>query len=83
MVFRRFQGVWKCDTGLKWVNDNVVLLGDFNVELEEKDITNILNNHHLKYFSNKQTNYLKKPEKPLCIDAILFFIYYAFEMLVY
>ena len=26
-VFLRFQGVYKCDTGLKWVNANLIMSG--------------------------------------------------------
>ena len=50
--------------------DNVILLGDFNDEPEEDNISNFLNIYNLKHLV-KQKKYYKNPDNPSRIDSIL------------
>ena len=50
--------------------DNLVLLGDFNAELEEESISEFLNLYNLKNLV-KQNTCFKNPNKPTGIDLIL------------
>ena len=50
--------------------DNLILLGDFNVEHEEESIAEFLNLYNLKNLV-KQNTCFKNPDKPTCIDLIL------------
>ena len=51
-------------------NDKVILLGDFSNEPEEKNISNFLNNYHLRNIIKQKTCF-KNPDRPTCIDLIL------------
>ena len=50
--------------------DNIILLGDFNVEPEEARMTEFLNMYSLKNLVSQKTCF-KNPENPSCIDLIL------------
>ena len=50
--------------------ENVILLGDFNVEVEEKSLSNFMSVHNLKALI-KQNACFKNHENPACIDLIL------------
>ena len=50
--------------------DNIILLGDFNVEPEEARMTEFLNMYSLKNLVSQKTCF-KTPENPSCIDLIL------------
>ena len=50
--------------------DNLVLLGDFNAELEEESISEFLNLYNLKNIV-KQNTCFKNLDKPTCNDLIL------------
>ena len=50
--------------------ENVVLLGDFNVEVEEKNLSNFMSIHNLKTLIKQKTCF-KNPENPAFIDLIL------------
>ena len=50
--------------------DNLILLGDFNVEHGEESIAEFLNLYNLKNLV-KQNTCFKNPDKPTCIDLIL------------
>ena len=49
--------------------ENVIPLGDFNVEVEEKNLSNFMSVHNLKTLI-KQKACFKNPENPACIDLI-------------
>ena len=51
-------------------HENVILLGDFNVEIEKKNLSNFMSVHNLKTLI-KQKACFKTPENPACIDLIL------------
>ena len=50
--------------------DNFILLGNFNNEPEENNMSNFLNIYHLKNIVKQKTCF-KNPERPSCIDLIL------------
>ena len=50
--------------------DNLILLGEFNVETEEVDMLDFLNIYNLKNLVKRKTCY-KNPKNPSCIDLIL------------
>ena len=50
--------------------ENIILLGDFNVELKEKNISDFMSTYNLKSLV-KQKTYFKNPDNPSCIDIIL------------
>ena len=50
--------------------DNIVLLGDCNVEPEEAKLSGFLNMYHLKNLVSQKT-FFKNPENPSCTDLIL------------
>ena len=50
--------------------ENVILLGDFNDEVEEKNLPNFMSVHNLETFIKQRTCF-KNPENPACIDLIL------------
>ena len=50
--------------------ENVIILGDFNVEVEEKNLSNFMSVHNLKTLIKQKTCF-KDPENPACIDFIL------------
>ena len=50
--------------------ENVILLGDLNVEVEEKNLYNFMSVHNLKTLIKPKTCF-KNPENPTCIDLIL------------
>ena len=50
--------------------DNIILLGDFNVEPEEAKVSEFLNMYSLENLAFQRT-YFKNPENPSCIDLIL------------
>ena len=50
--------------------ENVILLDDFNVEVEEKSLSNFMSVHNLKAFIKQKTCF-KNPKNPTCIDLIL------------
>ena len=49
--------------------DNIILLGDFNVEPEEAKTSQLLNMYSLKNLVSQKT--FKNPENPSCIDLTL------------
>ena len=50
--------------------ENIILLGDFNVEIEEKNISDFTNIYNLRSLIKEKTCF-KNPENPSCIDLIL------------
>ena len=50
--------------------ENIILLGDFNVEVEEKNMSELISLYSLRYLV-KQKTFFKNPENPSCIDFIL------------
>ena len=50
--------------------ENIILLGDFNVELKKKNISDFMSTYNLKSLV-KQKTYFKNPDNPSCIDIIL------------
>ena len=50
--------------------DNLILLGDFNFEPEEVNMSDFLNMYNPKNLTKLKTRY-KNPENPLCIDLVL------------
>ena len=50
--------------------ENVIILVDFNVEVEEQNLPNFMSVHNLKTLINQKTCF-KNPENPTCIDLIL------------
>ena len=50
--------------------ENVILLGDFNVEAKEKNLSNFMSVHNLKTLTKQKTCF-KNPENPPCVDLIL------------
>ena len=50
--------------------ENIILLGDFNVEVKEKSISDFKSSYHLKSLV-KQKSCFKNPDNPSCIDLIL------------
>ena len=50
--------------------DNIIIMGDFNVEPEEINMSNFLNIYNMKNLVKEKTCY-KNPENPSCIDLIL------------
>ena len=64
---------WNISTALDKLStdyENVILLGDFNVEVEEKNLSNFMSVHNLKTLI-KQKTCSKNPENPTFIDLIL------------
>ena len=51
-------------------NEKILILGDFNVEIEEANMKSICENSNLKTLT-KQTTCYKNPNKLTCIDLIL------------
>ena len=50
--------------------DNLILIGDFNVEPEEENMLDFLNIYNLKNLVKQKACY-KNPDNPSCIDLIL------------
>ena len=50
--------------------EKILILGDFNVEIEKEDIKSFCENYNLKSLIKQPTCY-KSPNKPTCIDLIL------------
>ena len=50
--------------------EKILILGDFNVEIEEANIKSLCENYNLKSLIKQPTCY-KNPNKPTCIDLIL------------
>ena len=50
--------------------ENIILLGDVNVEVKEKNISDFMGTLDLKS-SVKQKTFFKNPDNPSCIDLIL------------
>ena len=50
--------------------ENVILLGNFNDEVEEKNLPNFISVHNLKTLIKQKTSF-KNIENPTCIDLIL------------
>ena len=46
--------------------ENIILLGDFNVEVQEKIISDFLSTYNLKSLAKQKTCF-KKPDNPSCI----------------
>ena len=59
---------------LRWRNsadyENIILLGDFNVEVKEKNISDFMSTYNLKSLVKQKTCF-KNPDNPSCIDFIL------------
>ena len=51
-------------------HENIILLGDFNVEVKEKNISDSMSTYNLKILV-KQKTFFKNPDNPSCIDLIL------------
>ena len=47
-----------------------ILLGDFNVEAKEKNISDFMSTYNLKSLVKQKTCF-KNPDNPSCIDLIL------------
>ena len=50
--------------------DNFIILGDFNIEIEEQQIKAFCDNYSFKSLIREPTCY-KSPSNPICIDLIL------------
>ena len=50
--------------------ENIILLGDFNVEVKEKNIYDFMSTYNLKSLVKQKTCF-KNPDNPSCIDLIL------------
>ena len=50
--------------------ENIILLGDFNVEAKEKSISDFMSTYNLKSLIKQKTCF-KNPDNPSCIDLIL------------
>ena len=50
--------------------ENIILIGDFNVEISDSHMDSFCAIYHLKSLIKEPTCY-KNPEKPTCIDLIL------------
>ena len=50
--------------------ENIILLGDFNVEVEEKNMSEFMNLYNLRNLVKQKTCF-KNPENPSCVDLIL------------
>ena len=50
--------------------ENIILLGDFNVEVKEKNISDFMSTYNLKSLVKQKTCF-KNPDNPSCIDLIL------------
>ena len=50
-------------------HDNIIILGDFNVEPEESSMSDFLNLYNMKNLVKEKTCY-KNPQNPSCIDLI-------------
>ena len=50
--------------------ENIILLGDFNVEVKEKNISDFMSTYNLKSLVKQKTCF-KSPGNPSCIDLIL------------
>ena len=50
--------------------NNFVILGDFNIEMEEEQIKAFCDNYDFKNLI-RQPTYFKSPSNPTCIDLIL------------
>ena len=50
--------------------EKILILGDFNVEIEEANMKSLCENYNLKSLIKQPTCY-KNPNKPTCIDLIL------------
>ena len=50
--------------------ENIILLGDFNVEVKEKNISDFMVTYNLKSLVKQKTCF-KNPDNPSCIDLIL------------
>ena len=50
--------------------ENIILLGDFNVEVKEKNISDFMSTYNLKSLVKQKTCF-KNPDTPSCIDLIL------------
>ena len=54
-----------------WTNyENIILLGDFNVEVEEENMSEFVSVYSLIHLVKQKTCF-KNPENPSCIDLIL------------
>ena len=50
--------------------EKILILGDFNVEVEEENMKSFCENYNLKFLT-KQSICYENPNKPICIDLIL------------
>ena len=50
--------------------ENIILLGDFNVEVKGKNISDFMSTYNLKSLVKQKTCF-KNPDNPSCIDRIL------------
>ena len=50
--------------------ENIILLGDFNVEVEEKNMSEFMSLYSLRNLVKQKTCF-KNPENPSCIDLSL------------
>ena len=62
--------------------DKLILLGDFNVEPEEVNMSDFLNIYNLRNLVKQKTCY-KNPENPSCIDLILTNSHRSFKTLMF
>ena len=62
--------------------DNLILIGDFNVEPEEEIMLDFLNLYNLKNLVKQKTCY-KNPDNPSCIDWIPTNCHRSFENTVF
>ena len=49
-------------------HDSFIMLGDFNIEMEEQQIKDFCDNYSLKSLIRQSTCY-KSPSNPTCIDS--------------
>ena len=68
-IVNHLKNICKTLDKLKSTYDNLVLLGDFNAEPEEENISEFLNLYNSKNLV-KQNTCFKTPDKPTCIELI-------------
>ena len=69
-IANHLKNIWKTLDKFSAPYDNLILLGDFNVEPEEESIAEFLNLYNLRNLV-KQNTCFKNPDKSTCIDLIL------------
>lgn len=69
-ILSHLHAISKALDDLKKKYNNVILLGEFSNEPEEKDKSSFLNTYHLKNVVKQKTCF-KNSDRPSCVDLIL------------